>query len=194
MLHFSRRLIKGCKHKVCVVQPCLLACGVQVCNIGTVVADEGKDHAGSCWWAGSGEGWALDLDRWTREVGWLDVVAHTWDTHANERMWQGGSCHQHGHGLARHGLECGGARGALLAAILVIELQNYPVLQFIHFDSIWTSKSGGAVLSGTIIRDTLKAPNSQLVTPISTKLQTPDGCNQVRDQSIRGTRSRLARA
>jgi hypothetical protein len=30
-------------------------------------------------------------------------------------------------------------------------------------------------LSGTIIRDTLKAPNSQLVTPISIKLQRPDG-------------------
>jgi hypothetical protein len=30
-------------------------------------------------------------------------------------------------------------------------------------------------LSGTIIRGTLKAPNSQLVTPISTKLQRPDG-------------------
>jgi hypothetical protein len=49
-------------------------------------------------------------------------------------------------------------------------------------------------LSGTIIRGTLKAPNSQLVTPISTKLQRLDGCDQVRDQSIRGTRSRLARA
>jgi hypothetical protein len=32
-------------------------------------------------------------------------------------------------------------------------------------------------LSGTIIRGTLKAPNSQLVTPISTKLQRPDGCD-----------------
>jgi hypothetical protein len=32
-------------------------------------------------------------------------------------------------------------------------------------------------LSGTIIRGTLKAPKSQLVTPISTKLQRPDGCN-----------------
>jgi hypothetical protein len=30
-------------------------------------------------------------------------------------------------------------------------------------------------LSGTIIRGTLKAPNSQLVTPISMKLQRPDG-------------------
>jgi hypothetical protein len=33
------------------------------------------------------------------------------------------------------------------------------------------------VVSGTIIRGTLKAPNSQLVTPISTKLQRPDGCD-----------------
>jgi hypothetical protein len=32
------------------------------------------------------------------------------------------------------------------------------------------------ILSGTIIRGTLKAPNSQLVTPISIKLQRPDGC------------------
>jgi hypothetical protein len=30
-------------------------------------------------------------------------------------------------------------------------------------------------MSGTIIRGTLKAPNSQLVTPISMKLQRPDG-------------------
>jgi hypothetical protein len=32
-------------------------------------------------------------------------------------------------------------------------------------------------LLGTIIRGTLKAPNSQLVTPISRKLQRPDGCD-----------------
>jgi hypothetical protein len=32
-------------------------------------------------------------------------------------------------------------------------------------------------LSGTIIRGTLKAPNSQLVTSISIKLQRPDGCD-----------------
>jgi hypothetical protein len=32
-------------------------------------------------------------------------------------------------------------------------------------------------VSGTIIRGTLKTPNSQLVTPISTKLQWPDGCD-----------------
>jgi hypothetical protein len=33
------------------------------------------------------------------------------------------------------------------------------------------------VVSGTIIRGTLKAPKSQLVTPISIKLQRPDGCD-----------------
>jgi hypothetical protein len=33
------------------------------------------------------------------------------------------------------------------------------------------------LVSGTIIRGTLKAPNSQLVTPISIKLQRPDGCD-----------------
>jgi hypothetical protein len=31
------------------------------------------------------------------------------------------------------------------------------------------------MLSGAIIRGTLKTPNSQLVTPISIKLQRPDG-------------------
>jgi hypothetical protein len=33
------------------------------------------------------------------------------------------------------------------------------------------------LLSGTIIRGTHKTPKSQLVTPISTKLQRPDGCD-----------------
>jgi hypothetical protein len=32
-------------------------------------------------------------------------------------------------------------------------------------------------VSGTIIRGTHKTPNSQLVTPISIKLQRPDGCD-----------------
>jgi hypothetical protein len=32
-------------------------------------------------------------------------------------------------------------------------------------------------VSGTIIRGTLKAPNSQLVTPISIKLQRSDECD-----------------
>jgi hypothetical protein len=41
-----------------------------------------------------------------------------------------------------------------------------------------SSKRGRAThVSGTIIRGTLKAPKSQLVTPISTKLQRPDGCD-----------------
>jgi hypothetical protein len=35
----------------------------------------------------------------------------------------------------------------------------------------------GIYMSGTIIRGTLKTPKSQLVTPISTKLQRPDGCD-----------------
>jgi hypothetical protein len=37
--------------------------------------------------------------------------------------------------------------------------------------------SDDADLSGTIIRGTLKTPNFQLVTPISIKLQRPDGCD-----------------
>jgi DNA repair exonuclease SbcCD ATPase subunit len=36
-------------------------------------------------------------------------------------------------------------------------------------------KDTSTYLSGTIIRGTLKTPNSQLVTPISVKLQRPDG-------------------
>jgi hypothetical protein len=35
----------------------------------------------------------------------------------------------------------------------------------------------GLAVSGTIIRGTLKTPNSQLVTPISIKLLRPDGCD-----------------
>jgi hypothetical protein len=49
-----------------------------------------------------------------------------------------------------------------------------------HIDGIPIAKmlvDGGAAVSGTIIRGTLKAPNSQLVTPISIKLQRPDGCD-----------------
>jgi hypothetical protein len=34
-----------------------------------------------------------------------------------------------------------------------------------------------SLLSGTIIRGTLKTPKSQLVTPISTKLQRPEECD-----------------
>jgi hypothetical protein len=39
------------------------------------------------------------------------------------------------------------------------------------------AQSEARILSGTIIRGTLKTPKSQLVTPISTKLQRPDGCD-----------------
>jgi hypothetical protein len=56
-------------------------------------------------------------------------------------------------------------------------------------DGSWGTFGAGAIavlvapskvrtcLLGTIIRGTLKAPNSQLVTPISIKLQRPDGCD-----------------
>jgi hypothetical protein len=43
--------------------------------------------------------------------------------------------------------------------------------------SINTPFEARGLLSRTIIRGTLKTPNSQLVTPISTKLQRPDGCD-----------------
>ena len=43
--------------------------------------------------------------------------------------------------------------------------------------SINTPFEAQGLLSGTIIRGTLKTPKSQLVTPISTKLQRPDGRN-----------------
>jgi hypothetical protein len=48
--------------------------------------------------------------------------------------------------------------------------------------SIGMPQRGGRIsaepqVSGTIIRGTLKTPNSQLVTPISIKLQRPNGCD-----------------
>jgi hypothetical protein len=42
---------------------------------------------------------------------------------------------------------------------------------------LWEGPFIVAEVSGTIIRGTLKTPNSQLVTPISIKLQRPDGCD-----------------
>jgi hypothetical protein len=51
------------------VQPCLLACGVQVWSTVMVVDDEGKVHACSRQCTGSGEGRAMGLDRGTREAG-----------------------------------------------------------------------------------------------------------------------------
>ena len=49
---------------------------------------------------------------------------------------------------------------------------DYCMAQGIHIEH-----SVPYVLSGTIIRGTLKTPNSQLVTLISIKLQRPDGCD-----------------
>jgi hypothetical protein len=46
------------------------------------------------------------------------------------------------------------------------------VISILRFEGILI-----CILSETIIRGTLKTPNSQLVTPISTKLQRPDGCD-----------------
>jgi hypothetical protein len=47
------------------------------------------------------------------------------------------------------------------------------------WNNIWcgSEKMADKYLSGTIIRGTLKTPNSQLVTPISIKLLRPDGCD-----------------
>ena len=48
------------------VQPCRLACGVQVWSTETVVDVEGEGHAGLCRWAGNNEGRVLGLDQVTR--------------------------------------------------------------------------------------------------------------------------------
>jgi hypothetical protein len=42
-------------------------------------------------------------------------------------------------------------------------------------EATWKREEELRIVSGTIIRGTLKTPNSQLVTPISIKLQRPDG-------------------
>jgi hypothetical protein len=55
--------------RLCVVQLCRSACGVQVWSIDTVVDGEGESHAGSCRWTESGEGRALRLDQGTRIAG-----------------------------------------------------------------------------------------------------------------------------
>jgi hypothetical protein len=47
---------------LCVVQPGLSVCRVQVWSIGTVVDVEGEYHAGSCRWTRGNEGRALGLD------------------------------------------------------------------------------------------------------------------------------------
>jgi hypothetical protein len=55
--------------RLCVVQLCRSACGVQVWSIDTVVDGEGESHAGSCQWTESGKGRALRLDQGTRIAG-----------------------------------------------------------------------------------------------------------------------------
>jgi hypothetical protein len=69
---------------------------------------------------------------------------------------------------------------------LVFLVLHFPALPFSHYGSVDQMLEGRESvvhqlvvkgLSGTIIRGTLKTPNSQLVTPISIKLQRPDGCN-----------------
>jgi hypothetical protein len=52
---------------------------------------------------------------------------------------------------------------------------TFPKLAFIEDSMESDLEDRNLSLSGTIIRGTLKTPNSQLVTPISIKLQRPDG-------------------
>jgi hypothetical protein len=62
----------------------------------------------------------------------------------------------------------------------IIYLSNIIKIRIYLFSSMQRSPynfSPNRLLSGTIIRGTLKTPNSQLVTPISIKLQRPDGCD-----------------
>jgi hypothetical protein len=53
----------------------------------------------------------------------------------------------------------------------------YKLLKLVLVLPVATAGVERIFLSGTIIRGTLKTPKSQLVTPISTKLQRPDGCD-----------------
>jgi hypothetical protein len=55
--------------------------------------------------------------------------------------------------------------------------QHEQLYNIIISSSLYYHGKTETILSGTIIRGTLKAPNSQLVTPISIKLQRPDRCD-----------------
>jgi hypothetical protein len=55
----------------------------------------------------------------------------------------------------------------------LIIVDDYPRITWVFF----LQNKFETQVSGTIIRGTLKTPNSQLVTPISIKLQRPDGCD-----------------
>jgi hypothetical protein len=59
-----------------------------------------------------------------------------------------------------------------ISNVFVVDSLDYNLLSVSQL-----CKMGYNYLSGTIIRGTLKTPNSQLVTPISIKLQRPDGCD-----------------
>jgi hypothetical protein len=64
--------------------------------------------------------------------------------------------------------------------LLVVSQEVIPdvyVLSVAVFNRIICQANCTLIVSGTIIRGTLKTPNSQLVTPISIKLQRPDGCD-----------------
>jgi hypothetical protein len=56
-------------------------------------------------------------------------------------------------------------------------LFNDETMQIVAYIEVCMILMVAMELSGTIIRGTLKTPKSQLVTPISTKLQRPDGCD-----------------
>jgi hypothetical protein len=61
--------------------------------------------------------------------------------------------------------------------IFFIEVGGVNDFDFPFFLLVYYCMTLALDLSGTIIRGTLKTPNSQLVTPISIKLQRPDGCD-----------------
>jgi hypothetical protein len=54
-------------------------------------------------------------------------------------------------------------------------LDDNPIKRLTSVLSVEQLLNAKLIVSGTIIRGTLKTPNSQLVTPISIKLQRPDG-------------------
>jgi hypothetical protein len=76
-----------------------------------------------------------------------------------------------------HSLEGANIRSRLsvYADDVVLFVQPFEDFQCVKTILDCFGSATGLVLSGTIIRGTLKTPNSQLVTPISIKLQRPDG-------------------
>jgi hypothetical protein len=69
---------------------------------------------------------------------------------------------------------------ALVARTVLAHVESVRILSFLRDELEKRLVTGPdphiyMEVSGTIIRGTLKTPNSQLVTPISIKLQRPDG-------------------